>query len=356
MIFLIRENYFNKSYTNILKGIAILMMLSHHLYFGQLSSPIHWFGGDSFAQIFATIFKVCVSIFAFLSGYGLTEQYKRKDSKITDLDFVCDKTIKMMKQYWFVFFIFVPLGFLLGENPIQVYGTGMLGIFHFIVDAFGLAPLAGNPTMNFSWWYIEAALFFYLFFPYFYKMVKKIPYIIFPITYILFAKYAAIQCREIFWFFPFCVGILYSEKRILNRYIKKIKRSNEDRLINIKLKAIVSLIFWLFVRSKLGIMVDVFFTISIIKFVICFIKPNKVARNIFKVLGVHSCNIYLIHSFIYYYYEKIATPFNLIPSKIVQYIVLLLVSFILSVLLEVLKLKVNNIFQKQKELLTYSYH
>lgn len=348
---MVKKNYFTKEYSNAIKGIAVLMLLSHHLFFGQIQTPIHWFGGDSWNQIFATIFKVCVSLFAIISGYGLSQQYKKKEESVNGLDFAVDKTAKLLKQYWFVFLIFVPLGFLLGAKPTDIYGTGMRGVFFFFIDMFGLFPFAGSPTMNYTWWYIEAAIAFYLLFPLFYKIMKKHPMFVLIPTYILFAKWAGAYCREIFWFFPFCTGIYLSQKDSLNRYITRLKNGNEDRRIHIKFSAFCWLFIWLFIRSKIGIAVDVFFAISIIKFVICFVMDRKILKGTFSVLGKHSANIFMTHSFIYYYYSVIATPFNAIQSDIMKYLVLLISSFIVSVLIEVLKSTINKFMEEdiQKE-------
>lgn len=333
----VRKVYFTKEYTNVIKGIAVLMLLSHHLFFGQLSTPIHWFGGDSLLQIFATIFKVCVTLFAIMSGYGLSETYLKKPEEQSNFDFTCSKLKNLLKQYWFIFFIFVPLGSILGHNPVNIYGTGMRGIFFMLIDACGLFPLTGSPTMNYSWWYIEAAIVFYLLFPFIYKIMKKHPWFILLPTYFLNAKYGAAYCREIFWLFPFCVGIYCSQKNTFNRYISKFKDGNEDRKIGMKCKSILWLLFWFIARSKLGIAVDVCLAISIINFASIHIMEKKWQKTTFKILGNHSANIFFIHSFIYYYYSVIATPFNSIPYKSVQYIVLLISSFIVSILIEITK-------------------
>lgn len=345
---MIREKFFTKEHTMVIKGIAILLMLWHHLFFGQLATPIHWLGGDTFRQIFATIFKVCVSIFAILSGYGLTEQYKKKPKSESDLDFAFKKTWKLLKEFWGVFFIVFILGFFLGEKPTDVYGTGMLGFFHFLLDSTGLAAATQNPTMNFSWWYIEAALCFYIFHPLLYKAVKKIPYIIFPITFFLFAKYGASHCREIFWLFPFCVGILYSEQDFLNSYLRRYNNGNEERQIGYKVKNIVAVLIYTLLRSKLGIIIDVLLAIKIIKFASLFIMNRKPIKVPLKILGRHSANIFMVHSFIYYYFAVIAKPFNAIPTWILQYIVLVLASLAFSVVIEFIKFWFGELFEKIK--------
>ena len=78
---------------------------------------------------------------------------------------------------------------------------------------------------------------------------------------------------------------------------------------------------------------------------------NKISKNIFKVIGIHSANIFFVHSFIYYYYSVIATPFNMITSKTLQYIILFTLSFILSIAIETLK----KILLKKKQPLEKMY-
>lgn len=63
--------------TNAIKGIAIIAMLVHHLFYEH---PEY---GESTYQL-ALIGKVCVAMFLFLSGYGLSVQY----SKILNYDSV----------------------------------------------------------------------------------------------------------------------------------------------------------------------------------------------------------------------------------------------------------------------------
>ena len=57
------------------KGIAVLMLLFHHLYcstgrFDGYAVSFFPFSEESIVEL-ALLFKNCVSIFAFISGYGL---------------------------------------------------------------------------------------------------------------------------------------------------------------------------------------------------------------------------------------------------------------------------------------------
>lgn len=68
--------------TNALKGIALILLLCHHLFYIQDGSynDILVFGKYPLVQEFGLACKVCVAIFVFLSGYGLapyTVEYPR---------------------------------------------------------------------------------------------------------------------------------------------------------------------------------------------------------------------------------------------------------------------------------------
>ena len=60
----------SKQDTTAIKGIAICLMLWHHLFLRTVE-----FG--NVAHYLAQVFKVCVALFLFVSGYGLTKQYSK---------------------------------------------------------------------------------------------------------------------------------------------------------------------------------------------------------------------------------------------------------------------------------------
>lgn len=73
--------------TNALKGIALLFLLCHHLFYIQDGSyhDILLFGKYPLVQEFGIACKVCVAIFVFLSGYGLATKYSRTPLKYPEL-------------------------------------------------------------------------------------------------------------------------------------------------------------------------------------------------------------------------------------------------------------------------------
>lgn len=295
-----QEKIFSKTETNMIKGVALLLLLHHHLFNGVLNTPIHWFGGDSYTQIIATLSKVCVALFVILSGYGLSEQYSKTTE--TDFIFVKKRFLNLMKQYWYIFIIFIPLGFVFGCNPIDVYGSGLIGFKNLMIDFFGLFRVFDTPTMNYTWWYMETAMVLYLLFPLLYKITRKIPTLTMVITTIpliiaCFFKTNVNTCKEIYWFLPFCFGIMCSQHNIFNKYLTLFK----NRKTATKIFATIFFIIMLFIRSKLGLIIDTLFALSIIFITLC-IKTTIIKKPLIFI-GNHSANIFFTHSFVYYYFS-----------------------------------------------------
>ena len=59
--------------TMLLKGIALLLLLAHHLFYQGIGyNDVHLYGSHYLVKEIGIISKLCVDIFVFLSGYGLT--------------------------------------------------------------------------------------------------------------------------------------------------------------------------------------------------------------------------------------------------------------------------------------------
>lgn len=71
---------FDRKQTNISKGVAVLLLLWHHLFFNSETkydqfTSLFSFHGVPIECLLADFCKVCVAIFLFLSGYGLYKSY-----------------------------------------------------------------------------------------------------------------------------------------------------------------------------------------------------------------------------------------------------------------------------------------
>lgn len=106
-----------KEYSLAMKGIAILLMIVHH----GLGLPEIWFeqglgygqleiGGKLLYQWIANPTKICVSIFAFLTGWS----YCIHDTPTWK--YGIRKVLQLLLQYWFVLFaLFYPAGYLVSN-------------------------------------------------------------------------------------------------------------------------------------------------------------------------------------------------------------------------------------------------
>ena len=106
------EQTFSRQDTKLMKGVAIFLMLMHHLWAfperiagGELWHVLNICGESSLAY-FGSFGKICVSFFFFLGGYGV---YLTTCSKKYDL---IAKIKGLYLAYWKVFVIFIPLAFL----------------------------------------------------------------------------------------------------------------------------------------------------------------------------------------------------------------------------------------------------
>ena len=158
--------------TNVVKGVAICAMLVHHLFLDVAQYGEALYG-------LAVVGKVCVSLFLFLSGYGLAVQYGKvlgaEQSRLrrcrNTLKFLCKRYLKFYLNYWVIFAIAVPLGvFAFGRSLTIAYGTDVSLVPAFIKDFFGLA---GFGSYNITWWFNRLILILYFFFPLLYWLMSR---------------------------------------------------------------------------------------------------------------------------------------------------------------------------------------
>lgn len=122
---------FDRSTTNMLKGIAVILMFAHH-FFGYpewIVPPNQYIGlpfiGTPFSYYIGKYGSICVSIFAFVTGYGLYFSYKKGKTYTNSLKKLSELYIK----YWMLLFLFfLPIERLLGQKEFPNLGLEMLGM------------------------------------------------------------------------------------------------------------------------------------------------------------------------------------------------------------------------------------
>ena len=307
---------FDKKQTNIAKGIALCMLLWHHLFYNNpeyhnlfTSLYIITTGNIPVESFIADFCKICVSIFLFLSGYGLHKSwisYKCKHCVNGNLKlgkqfvFVRNHLLKLMGEYWFIFIIFVPIGFFLGKFS---YIPSWHTIVYYTVDFFGLAYLFWTSTFNPTWWFMSVIIIYYLIFPLLMKLNDYSPEILLLIAIFLalvpfaFAFPFSFNIRDMLQYaLPFVSGIYFSNYNLLqktniclNTYPKKI--------------IVPTLFFANFLIFRLDIInqqyyLDILGTIPIVLLSYMLISKIKFLDKILEELGKVSGKIFMFHTFI----------------------------------------------------------
>lgn len=317
---------FTKEYTLNAKGIAIIIMCMHHLF--------------STSAYLTPITKVCVAMFTILSGYGINESYKKQGKKYKEFVWIHIK--RLMINYWYVFVPMTLLSvfwYVIPNALINVYGNGINGLVNFILDFLGIRAFVYTPSLNNTWWYMEAILCCYILFPIILKGIKKktlLTFIILLIPNVLGIWYPEILIttdREIFYILPFALGIFFSEKGIFNKIVK-FSLENKYRYIII---SIPIMILNLLLATKIKLIGNIFYAVSTICVSIWLSAYAKNISKLLMLLGKHSMNIFLSHSFFYFYLIPGRKLMYICKIPIVKLIVLIIVSLIFSILIEKVK-------------------
>jgi peptidoglycan/LPS O-acetylase OafA/YrhL len=316
----------------IIKGIAICLMLWHHLFYLNPE-----YGGFVFQT--AQFGKVCVSLFLFASAYGLTVQYNKVfDRPITEtFKFMAKRFVKFYANYWIVFLIFVPIGvFIFGRHLSDAYGS-LIPVRATIRDFLGINIGA---SYNVTWWFNSLIIYLYLLFPILYFVGKRWPFLLLIVSIILWKFQIPILPSIIHdWLFAFSLGIvcvLNTDK--INHFLNK---TNYWLLCGLLLVTFLVLFFvrqYPIIPYFNGIQVDGFITLNIVVLVILIMRTAYFGGAL-KFLGKHSINIYMIHTFIFYYwFSRFIYSFKY-PALI--FVGLLAICLIISIILEYGKKAVN---------------
>lgn len=335
----------------ILKGIAICAMLWHHLFTtAEYGNFVLFLGG---------LGKVCVAIFLFVSGYGLYVQYNKlnvsftKDGAKVGIIFLIKRFIKFYVNYWVVFIIFVPIGvFVFGRTLNQPYGESVNLFKRFIFDVLGVQ---GFNSYNITWWFNKLIILLYLLFPFLFSFIKRLPWITL-LGLLVVSRYgnhfdwlnASVDLS--IWLFPFSLGMFWANKS--ETFIHLFSKLNKYIFLFLSIPTLV-LFTWLRMRNVIphwsGVRMDGFLTLAIVLFVIAYIRNTKYLNMILAYLGKHSINIYMVHTFIFYYwFNNFITSFQ---YSVVQFLVLLFICIIISITLEFVKKK-SGIYNLQNQMIS----
>jgi len=317
------EKLFSLNSTNSCKGVALILLLWHHLFnshpeFGSITYNI------------ALGSKVCVAIFVILSGYGFTESVKFK--KIELFTFYKKRLFSLYSNYWFIALIFVPVGILFMDRTLQDVFTShpyskfiiqMSGLHRFVYSEYGY---------NATWWYMSVIIPLIILFPLISTLLKKFGVLIL----ILFLAFL-IPNQPVFpvintYILPFALGIYLSQKNGIVFISNSLNVFGVFRFIILFAAIMIVAILRIFTPLLKG---NWLLACLIIIFVFEITVSFKVIDRIFGFLGKHLFNIFLFHTFICsYYWKDFIYSFK---SPVLIFVLLLTICIIISLMIEQLK-------------------
>ena len=363
---------FTKENSAALKGIAILMMVFHHCFadpsrYEAFSTNFAPFG-EHWVCLVSYTFKMCVSLFAFVTGFGLYLSLKglNKENNWSRREIVkwtTTRYIKTMSGFWFIAVIAYIVCQLINGYTYDSFFTGdsvsdmVLGLFRMGLNFFGIEQLFYGNEFCPTWWYMTIAVLFIVAAPIFVKLFDKFSVI--PVLAVAFFLPRVLQIpydssTYIAFQFPFLFGMIAAKYNILPRVANYKWIRGKLGVLNKPVKFIVMFVlcfvciyiykvlpakYYYELRFSVFPMVLIFFAYE-------FLLDLVVLRKVLEFLGKHSMNIFLTHTFIRYNYcNEFIYSFKywwLIP------LVLICVSLALSIVIELVKKLIRyDLFTKQ---------
>lgn len=344
---------FDKNDSLCLKGFAIILLMCIHCFgsaerFAGYEFNFWLIPEDIYIKL-AYYCKICVSVFAFISGYGLYLSAKTKSHSIKETNkWYVSRIIKTLSGFWFLY----PLSFFCGAPVTKYLSEGVVkGCLYALLDFLGISHLFGTPTLNASWWYISAALVFIIFVPFLVRATEKIGWfsvlaVIVFVPRILFNNKFFGAMNIYTFLLPVYFGAMFAEFKVFEKIedfqIAKNKLLNEIlTLFGGILIILASIYIW--IKVPYSVLWEYHFGIApVLVIVFCdrfiFKKRGPISKGLcalFSFLGKHSMNIFIFHSFIRLYLLKDFIYSLKYPTLTI--FVLLIISLAVSLVVELIK-------------------
>ena len=293
------------------KGLAILAMLSLHLFFREgasvLGHPVFWFNDTVPVVSWIGFFsEYCVTLYSICAGYAYYLLYKKGKNTIKDR---IRRILRLMSTYWIVLCLFSILGFFV-EPQGRVPGSIVL----FLQNAVLYKSYCG------AWWYLHSyvfmmllpsgviillarnlsigkGLFVCLIVQVGWYLIGKFHLIPFEFHNSSLVLYIITEIKNLIAIMPgVWAGTLLCKDEIickLDRYLT-IRLNGRRNLLFIISWVVCFFAFNILHKAVLVGMLGIWIFVSFN----LYSKTNKI-KKVFLFLGAHSTNIWLTHMFFY---------------------------------------------------------
>lgn len=299
--------------TSVCKGIAVLMMLFHHLFneYGEFAGYYvnYWpFTGDQVITI-GLICRVCVAVFVFITGFGLAASYAKcfGDGVATAKEaaaFSVSRWWKLMMQFWPVYVLAV-LCAPLGRNPLAVYGGGIRTVASSgLIDFMGLAEAFHKGSLNPTWWYMSLAIVFIFIAPVVMRAVRAFDSSIVLVVGVMVVSLFGHEGSSFgSYIASYLLGVFCHEHKVFESWAAW----RADRSGGTALKALISgvlLLGMLLMRNNFNYAgtTDAFCALLLCMFAMSALRSVPLLTPLLKLCGHHSTNMFLVHTLMYSYY------------------------------------------------------
>lgn len=301
---------FTKQDSICLKGVAIWIMMFHHCFMEEERFEGYVVDFSPFSQDFAVdvsaYFKICVAIFAFITGYGLYLSAKGRcgDARSAET-WIGIRLLKTLSGFWAVYVLVFISTQIFAGYPVEIYcEKGWIrGAVYALIDLLGLAQFFSTPTLIGTWWYMSAAVMYIILIPVLIRWVERLGYVTLFGVVAFFA-----HCvwegypggMSIYTFLPALIfGMMFAQYGLFEK-LDRIE-GGWIRCILYHIVLAGSVLLW--IRLPMDRLWVYHMAVAPVIF-ICYCKRYVVRLPILKEIllfcGRHSMNIFLVHTFIRY--------------------------------------------------------
>ncbi len=337
------ERQFDKRKSNITKGVAILILLAHHVFYNYargLEFPPMKFFLPKLTYNVANYGALVIFVFAAISGYGIASYMGKKESDIYKC--IVQREIGLLETYIPVYIFAVGMCFLFNGNLAflyETYGdTKRKVLVGALFDMFGVSGLLSTPKLNSTWWYMGAAHCIIVFIPILIKLASllksKAAVLIALIVFVgrnQGTSGSALRACVLAAF----IGVCMYDGKLIERVDAYFAEKRFGRFFELLLYVVATIIV-VFVKEAnflegyyvwaMTVPFTLFFTND-------FLTKIKGVAYLLEKLGVYSGMIFMLHTFVVSIIPKLKNIVYGVDYALAAYLIVLLSSLGISVLL-----------------------
>lgn len=329
---------FTKEHSMVAKGVATLFLLFHHVFnFNEESIKICLFSQEMHGNLMI-YGKICLSIFTFISAYGITHQYmkvlgNKREQFREVVNITIRRFIKLEAACCFIYPIAVIYKrFVVHQGIRDVYssvcgGGQQFRAIYMIIDMLGLANYFKTPMMNVTWWYLSLAILLIFALPAIFILYKKVRIFLFPLVLLLSFEPLIVVA---------VLGVTFAYERgfeCLQNYVRKSKK-RQGISVGVSL-LLIYFSYTLVADSQSVDNVLAWGGLLYTYITMMYLSKIPIISTFLKLVGKYSMNIFMVHTFIYmYFYSEFIYSFK---KDYLIYGMLLLISFGMAIILETMK-------------------